>query len=112
MFIVENKLLILILSIICYFRARMDLHMKPLYLDLRALLRVEQCICALKCWCYDKTLIDYLMWQSQSKTITKTIFNYNDAEPDKSGPDFGKYTEKVSSLHQLLKNNEGLLVNT
>jgi len=101
MFIVENKLLILILSIVYYFRARMDLQMIPLYIDLRALLRLEICICAWKCWCFDKTLLNYLLWQSQSRTITKPIFNYNDAEPDNSVPDFGMYTEEVSTLSQL-----------
>ena len=99
----ENILSVLISSIVCYFRARMDLQMIPLYVDLRALLRVEICICAWKCWCFDKTLINYLIWQSQSRTITKPIFNYNDAEPDNSVPDFGLYTEEVSTLHQLLK---------
>ena len=105
MLIVENKLLILILGIICYFRARMDLQMIPLYIDLRALLRIEMCFCFLKCKCFEKTLINCLLWQSQSRTITKPIFNYNDAEPDNSVPDFGMYTEEVSTLRQLLQND-------
>ena len=79
----------------------MDLKMIPLYIDLRAILRIELCFCAWSCWCYEKTLLNYLLWQSQSKTITKNIINYNDAEPDTSVPDFGMYSEEVSTWQQL-----------
>ncbi|KAI0241220.1 hypothetical protein LSAT2_032838 [Lamellibrachia satsuma] len=74
-------------------RARLDLKMIPLYIELRAILRIEVCICLWKCWCFKKTLINKLIWRSRSSPITKNLFNYNDAEPDTSLPDFGMYSE-------------------
>ena len=78
-------------------RARMDLNMIPLRVELRALLISKLCLwipwAGKKCW--KKTLINILIWNYQTKAINKNIINYNDEEPDFTAPDFGWYSKAV-----------------
>jgi len=76
----------------------MDLNLVPLRIELRAMLIFRFCIkipwVGRKCW--NKKLINVLLWHYQTRTINKNILNYNDAEPDKTAPDFGWYNPPVN----------------
>ncbi|KAI0212798.1 hypothetical protein LSAT2_002240, partial [Lamellibrachia satsuma] len=80
-------------------RARMDLNLIPLRIELRALLIFRFCIYipwkGKKCW--KKTLLNFLLWHYQTKAINKNLINYNDAEPDLTAPDFGWYSQAECS---------------
>ncbi|KAK2165039.1 hypothetical protein NP493_1368g00012 [Ridgeia piscesae] len=73
-------------------RARMDLNLIAVRLELRGILTFRFCIYipwkGKKCWTkrYNK-----LLWTYQTDPINKELWNYNDAEPDKTPPDFGWY---------------------
>ena len=69
-------------------RGRMDLELIPLRIELRALLIIELIFVR-------KVLINVLLWNYQSKSIKKNIFNYNDAEPDNTPPDFTQFSRAV-----------------
>ena len=83
-----------------FFRARMDLVLIPLKIELHALLLFSFSI---KIWgkrySYDRVWINQRLWFYQSEAITKNIFNINDAEPDKSPPAFGIYSEVSNVLY-------------
>ena len=70
----------------------MDLEIIPLRVEFRVFAKIH--ICIWKCW--TKTLFDKLLWAFQLKTIKINIFNYKDAEPDKSPPAFSDYELEVS----------------
>lgn len=74
----------------------MDLNLIPLRIELRALLIARFCIYipwkGWKCW---STKLTTLLWEYQTAAVNKKMWNYNDAEPDLTAPDFGLYTEAV-----------------
>ena len=79
------------------FSARMDLHLVPLRLDLRALLIFEMKInLGFKKIHIHKVLINILIWQYSTPAIKANIFNLNDEEPDKTPPKFVNFVKSVS----------------
>ena len=67
----------------------MDLELIPLRIELHVLIKAKFP------W-KTKTILNKLIWQYQSATIKKNIFNLNNAEPDESPPDFSWYSKAVS----------------
>ena len=75
----------------------MDLELIPLRVELRALLIFELKISLP--WGgkihIRKVLINVLLWNYQTRSIKANIFNYNDAEPDNTPPDFTQFSRAV-----------------
>ena len=71
-----------------FYRARMDMKLIPLRLTLRIMLEV---------WFLGRRreLINTVLWRYEMNPINVNLFNYNDAEPDNSPPEFDKFAQPV-----------------
>ncbi|XP_066264364.1 uncharacterized protein [Branchiostoma lanceolatum] len=68
---------------------RMDLELIPLRLELRAILKLT---INLLFTSFEKTLINVLLWEYTTPSITANIFNTFSKEPDDSPPSFNDFT--------------------
>ncbi|XP_078660674.1 uncharacterized protein LOC144905141 [Branchiostoma floridae x Branchiostoma belcheri] len=73
---------------------RMDLELIPLRLELRAILKLTVNLLVKK---IEKTLINKLLWQYTTPSITANIFDLHNKEPDNSPPTFNSFATTSGS---------------
>ena len=79
----------------------MDLVLQPLKIEFRVKLLLEFKLFRRS---FRKVLLNFLLWDYQCRLIEANMFNYNDAEPDNTGPDFSMYAKSVRTVLHIISN--------
>ena len=75
----------------------MNLRLIAVRLEMKAVLTTRICVHipwkGMSCW---NSRWSWLLWDYQTTPVNKELWNYNDAEPDKTPPDIGSDKNAVN----------------